>query len=93
MLGSHFLARNVRVLLSYPMSKNYFSTFCERGLTILKFFKSLTLLFPIADEDRKSTYIFICTLLCAASKGFMKILKAFIKPFGAPERSENNDLS
>ena len=28
--------------------------------------------------------IFIVTLLCGASKGFMKAFKAFIKPFEAP---------
>ena len=27
------------------------------------------------------------TLLCGASKGFMKALKTFIKPFEAPQRS------
>ena len=26
-------------------------------------------------------------LLCGASKGFMKAVKAFIKPFEAPQRS------
>ena len=29
----------------------------------------------------------ILTLLCGASKGFMKALKAFIKPFEVPQRS------
>ena len=31
--------------------------------------------------------IFIFTLLCGASKGFMKALKAFIKPFKVQQRS------
>ena len=31
--------------------------------------------------------IFIVTLLCGASKGFMKAFKAFIKPFEGPQRS------
>ena len=31
--------------------------------------------------------MFIFTLLCGASKGFMKALKVFIKPFEAPQRS------
>ena len=39
------------------------------------------------DEDRKLTQIFIFTLLCGASKGFMKALKAFINPFEVPQRS------
>ena len=32
---------------------------------------------------------FIFTLLCGASKGFMKASKAVIKPFEAPQRSVN----
>ena len=31
--------------------------------------------------------IFISTLLCGASNGFIKAFKAFIKPFEAPQRS------
>ena len=38
------------------------------------------------DEDKKVTLIFIFTLLCGASKGFMKAVKALIKPFEAPQR-------
>ena len=30
---------------------------------------------------------FFLTLLCRASKGFMKVFKAFVKPFEAPQRS------
>ena len=46
----------------------------------------LTLPAPIPDKEKKLTQIFIFTLLCGASKGFMKALKAFIKPFEAPQR-------
>ena len=35
----------------------------------------------------KLTQIFIFTLRCGASKGFMKTFKAFIKPFEAPQKS------
>ena len=42
---------------------------------------------PLPDEEKKVTLIFIFTLICGASKGFMKVLKAFIKPFEAPQRS------
>ena len=42
---------------------------------------------PIPDEERKLTSIFIFTLLCEASKGYMKALKAFIKPSETPKRS------
>ena len=42
---------------------------------------------PIPDKEKKLTQILIFTLLCGASKGFMKALKAFIKPFEAPKRS------
>ena len=47
----------------------------------------LTLSAPIPDEEKKSTEIFIFTLLSGASKGFMNALKAFIKLFQAPQRS------
>ena len=47
----------------------------------------LTLSVLIPDKERKLTSIFIFTLLCFASEGFMKVLKTFIKPFEAPERS------
>ena len=33
--------------------------------------------------------MFIFTLLCGASKDFMKAFKAFIKPFEASQRSVN----
>ena len=47
----------------------------------------LTLPATIQDKEKKLTYIFIFTFLCGASKGFMKALKTFIKPFEAPQRS------
>ena len=48
---------------------------------------NLTLRVPIPDNEKKLSEIFIFTLLCGALKGFMKTLKAFIKPFEAPQRS------
>ena len=45
---------------------------------------TLTLSVPIPDEETKSTYIFIFTLLYGASKDFMNALKAFTKPCEAP---------
>ena len=51
----------------------------ENGISIL----ALSAPFP----DKEKTRIFIFTLLCGASKGLMKALKAFIKPFVAPQRS------
>ena len=47
----------------------------------------LTLNVPIPDKVKKLSKIFIHTLPFGASKGFMKALKAFIKPFEAPQRS------
>ena len=41
----------------------------------------------IPDKEKKLTSIFIFTLLCGVSKGFIKVLKAFIKPFEVPQRS------
>ena len=46
----------------------------------------LTLPVSIPDEEKKLNEIFIVTL-CGSSKGFMKALKAFIKPFEVPQRS------
>ena len=48
---------------------------------------SLTLTVAIQDEEKKLTQLFIFTLLCGASKGFMKALKAYIKSFEALQRS------
>ena len=42
---------------------------------------------PIQDKAKKLSYIFIFTLLCGASEGFMKDLKTFIKPSELPQRS------
>ena len=39
---------------------------------------------PVPHEDKKLSYIFYFTLLFGASKG---VVKAFIKPFEAPQRS------
>ena len=50
-------------------------------------FNILTLPVPIPDEERKLGEIFILAILCGASKGFMKTLKAFMKPFEAPQKS------
>ena len=47
----------------------------------------LTLPIPILDEEKKFSQFFIFALLCGASKGFMKALKAFIKPFASQQRS------
>ena len=42
---------------------------------------------------KEKSQIFIFTFLCGASKGFMKALKAFIKPFEAPQRSVKIKIS
>ena len=42
-------------------------------------YKLLTLSIPIPDEDKKLSEIFIFTLLCGASNGFMKIKIVKIK--------------
>ena len=51
------------------------------------FVNNLTPNVPIPDRVKKLNQIFIFALLCGASKGFMKALKAFIKPFDPPQRS------
>ena len=47
---------------------------------------TLTLSIPTPDEEKKLIYIFIFTLLRGVLKGFMEALKAFIKPFEAPQK-------
>ena len=42
---------------------------------------------PILDGEKKLSLIFILTLLCGGSKGFMKAFKAFVKPLEASQRS------
>ena len=54
----------------------------NHNLTVTK----LTIPVPIPEDERKLTQIFIFTLLCGASKDFMKALKVFQKPFEAPHR-------
>ena len=54
---------------------------------LLHSIKHLNFPVPIPDEEKKLSQIFIPTLLCGASKGFIKAFKGFIKPFEAPQRS------
>ena len=63
-----------------------------KTVNILPFITVLTLPVPILDQDRKLIYFFIFTLLCGASKSFMKALKALIKPFEVPQRSVKIEL-
>ena len=49
-------------------------------------FLLITLPVSIPDEERNLNLSF--KFLCAPPKGFMKALKAFIKPIEAPQRSE-----
>ena len=63
------------------------------GLNMSRFFwisgwwQGLTLPVPLPNKKRKLTLIFIFILLCGPSKGFVKFLKAFEKPFEAPQKS------
>ena len=47
---------------------------------MLMLYHTLTLHVPIPDEEKIISLISILTLLCGASKGFMKALKAFEPP-------------
>ena len=49
--------------------------------------------FPESCFKMKKTEIFIFTLLCGVSKGFIKVFKAFIKPFEASQRSVKIKIS
>ena len=57
-----------------------------------KFKNILTLPVPIPAEEKKLSEIFIFTLLCGASKGFMKAFNAFsVRPgLGREGLSENH---
>ena len=62
---------------------------CARDSFLLlpvNFGKFLTLPVPVPGQG-KNELNFIFTLHCGASKGFMKALKDFIKPFEASQRS------
>ena len=60
----------------------FYSTIWLHGYITFKK-KTFTLPITIPDRKRKLTSIFIFTLVCGASKGFMKALEAFTKPFEA----------
>ena len=62
------------------------------GMSWLNHFNQFnTLYFNFARPDprrkEKTNLNFIFTLFCGASKGFMNVLKTFIKPSEAPQRS------
>ena len=59
----------------------------ESHIVILLVFVSLTFPVLITEEEKKSSYIFVFTLFGGASEDFIQALKAFIKPFKAPQRS------
>ena len=47
----------------------------------------LTLNAPCISESRIEIKMSILTLLCGASKRFMRAFKTFVKPFEVPQRS------
>ena len=53
---------------------------------------SLTFPTPISDEEKKLNRIFLFPLFWGASKGFMKALQAFIKPFEPRQRSAKRKI-
>ena len=66
--------------------------YSAKDLAFKSFLEQLILTFPaprISENCIEVTinYNFIFTLLCGASKDFIKILKTFIEPFEAPQRS------
>ena len=52
-------------------------TFLHFWLHIVILTSNVIIPVPIPDEKRKLTYIFTLTLLCGASKSFMKALRVF----------------
>ena len=58
--------------------------------------RHLTLPVPCISEsciEINIKLIFIFTLLCGTSKGFMKALKALIKPFEEPQRNVKRKIN
>ena len=53
----------------------------------------LTLNVPIPGKVKKVSEIFIFTLLCGASKGFMKALKALKTFWGTRKKCENKNFT
>ena len=81
-----------RLSRSFVLAKETWINDTEKALIHLKqlwwlLINGLTFPVLIPDNERKLTKIFIFTLLCGATKGFMKAFKSFIKPFGAPQSS------
>ena len=68
------------------MNVQNFCNACKQPYSVI-FSPDLILPVPIPDEYKIFSSIFILTLLCGASKGFMMALKAFIKPFEVRQRS------
>ena len=66
------------------VSKIVSQTIKEKALVVSNSLSRFTM---VSGEEKKLSWIFIFILLCGASKGFMKALKAFIKPFEAPQGS------
>ena len=68
----------------------FFFVHVRDSLTL--YYRIFTLSETIPDTEKKLTNIFF-NILCGTSKGFMKALKAFIKPSETPQKSENKNLS
>ena len=51
------------------------NSFKRSSVTSYKYLSKLTLNVPVPDKVKKLSEIFIFTLLCGASKGFMKALR------------------
>ena len=68
--------------LPYPISYR-----TQVGYYLINFYVYTSRPEPGQDPGRRKKINFFFTLFCGASKGFMKVLKAFIKSFEAPQRS------
>ena len=67
----------------FNLLKNLFEDFMRK----ISYLSLLTLPVPCPDKEKKLTQIFIFTLFCGASKGFMNAWNAFIKPFETPRKN------
>ena len=75
-------------LNGYNLLQEFFFLFLWLNKRETRKVEKLTLNVPYPDNVKKLSSIFIFTILCGASKGFIKAFKApTIKLFEAPQRS------
>ena len=70
-----YLANSKYCIICVICNNRYLSKFQYSIKFLLNWYWKLVLPVPIPEEEKKFSLIFIFTLLCVSSKGFMKALK------------------